>query len=177
MTKLLGEGKTDLLKGFVSKKTNRKFEAFLVVKDGGTAFEFAPRERKGKAKDGKPKEPAPKIDFTGQEAAGQMPEVRRQGLRRPQAVTSARSRRSDKRACKFKIGKEILQQPIDRAQVQKLLAAEQDRSAREIHLQGRQAVPRLPRDGREGQGHLRLPAARRGIGNGWLSVTLQTFTS
>ena len=40
MKKLLAEGKTDLLKGFVSKKTNRKFEAFLVIKDGGTAFEF-----------------------------------------------------------------------------------------------------------------------------------------
>ncbi|MGH7990761.1 MAG: DNA topoisomerase, partial [Limisphaerales bacterium] len=39
--KMLNEGKTDLLKGFVSKKTNRKFEAFLILKDGGTAFEFA----------------------------------------------------------------------------------------------------------------------------------------
>jgi len=37
-----------LLKGFISKKTGRKFEAFLVVKDGGTAFEFVPRERKSK---------------------------------------------------------------------------------------------------------------------------------
>ena len=46
VTKLLAEGKTDLLKGFVSKKNNRKFEAFLVIKDGGTAFEFLPRERK-----------------------------------------------------------------------------------------------------------------------------------
>ena len=50
--KLLAEGKTDLLKRFISKKTNRKFEAFLVVKDGGTAFEFPPRERKTKAKGG-----------------------------------------------------------------------------------------------------------------------------
>ncbi len=44
--KLLGEGKTELLRGFISKKTGRKFEAFLVLKDGGTAFEFAPREKK-----------------------------------------------------------------------------------------------------------------------------------
>ena len=47
--KLLATGKTDLLKGFVSKKNNRKFEAFLVLKDGKTAFEFAPREKKGRA--------------------------------------------------------------------------------------------------------------------------------
>ena len=56
--KLLAEGKTDLLKGFVSNKTNRKFEAFLVLKDGGTAFEFPPRERKSRAKDAKPKRTA-----------------------------------------------------------------------------------------------------------------------
>ena len=52
VVKLLAEGKTDLLKGFVSKKNNRKFEARLILKDGGTAFEFAPREKKGKGKDG-----------------------------------------------------------------------------------------------------------------------------
>src|ERR1019366_1178093 len=62
--KLLADGKTDLLKGFISKKTNRKFEAFLITKDGKTAFEFAPRERRGKTKTG---EPPPKIDFTGKE--------------------------------------------------------------------------------------------------------------
>ena len=49
--KLLAEGKTDLLKGFVSNKTNRKFEAYLIVKDGKTGFEFKPREKKGKAQD------------------------------------------------------------------------------------------------------------------------------
>ena len=54
--KMLETGKTDLLTKFISKKNNRAFEAFLVIKDGGTAFEFAPREPKaGKAKDGKPK--------------------------------------------------------------------------------------------------------------------------
>ncbi len=69
--KLLGEGKTDLLKGFISKKTNRKFEAFLALKDGKTAFEFVPREKKGKG--GKPAEPPPKIDFTGKAQVGKCP--------------------------------------------------------------------------------------------------------
>ena len=39
----------------------------------GTAFEFAPREKKGKAKDGTPREPLPKIDFTGKESIGKCP--------------------------------------------------------------------------------------------------------
>src|SRR4029077_16400797 len=69
--KLLAEGKTDLLKGFVSKKTNRKFEAFLVGKDGTTAFEFAPREKKSKS--AASKEPQPKIDFTGKTVVGKCP--------------------------------------------------------------------------------------------------------
>src|SRR6202142_2831068 len=71
--KLLVEGKTDLLTKFISKKNNRAFKAFLVVKDGGTAFEFPPREAKGRAKAGAPREPLPKIDFTGKEPLGQCP--------------------------------------------------------------------------------------------------------
>ena len=48
MTKLLKEGKTDLLPGFVSQRTRRPFKAFLVRgKDGKVGFEF--EERKGKA--------------------------------------------------------------------------------------------------------------------------------
>jgi len=47
MSKLLTDGKTDLLKGFVSNKTKRKFSAFLVRKpDGGVGFEFEPRAPK-----------------------------------------------------------------------------------------------------------------------------------
>jgi DNA topoisomerase-3 len=41
MAKLLTEGKTELLKGFVSARTRRKFSAFLVRgKDGKVGFEF-----------------------------------------------------------------------------------------------------------------------------------------
>ena len=48
MLKLLSEGKTDLLKGFVSARTRRKFSAFLVRgKDGKVGFEFEPRKPKG----------------------------------------------------------------------------------------------------------------------------------
>src|SRR5476651_1134321 len=74
--KMLETGKTDLLTKFISKKNNRAFKAFLVIKDGGTAFEFEPREKKGKAKDGTPREPLPKIDFTGKEFIGKCPKCK-----------------------------------------------------------------------------------------------------
>ena len=48
MSKLLNEGKTDLLPGFISQRTRRPFKAFLVRgKDGKVSFEF--EERKAKA--------------------------------------------------------------------------------------------------------------------------------
>ena len=44
MKKLLTEGRTDLLDGFVSSRTRRKFKAFLVPDASGKiGFEFAPR--------------------------------------------------------------------------------------------------------------------------------------
>jgi DNA topoisomerase-3 len=52
MTKLLATGKTDLLEGFVSNKTRRKFKAYLAYdkKEGKVTFEFEPRA----ARPGKP---------------------------------------------------------------------------------------------------------------------------
>ncbi|SFC17764.1 DNA topoisomerase III [Collimonas sp. OK412] len=48
MVKLLNDGKTDLLPGFISQRTRRPFKAFLVKgKDGKVSFEF--EERKAKA--------------------------------------------------------------------------------------------------------------------------------
>jgi hypothetical protein len=47
---LLNQGKTPLKK-FISKRTNRGFEAFLVAdKDKGWWFEFPPRKPKGPKK-------------------------------------------------------------------------------------------------------------------------------
>lgn len=51
MSKLLNEGKTDLLTAFVSQRTRRAFKAYLVRgKDGKTSFEFEPRKEKVPAK-------------------------------------------------------------------------------------------------------------------------------
>ena len=56
MSKLLTEGKTDLLKGFVSNRTKRKFSAFLVRgADGKTSFEFEPRAPKAPKAEKAPK--------------------------------------------------------------------------------------------------------------------------
>ncbi len=50
MRKLLAEGRTDLLPGFVSQRTRRKFKAFLVRgPDGRIGFEFTARSPRGKA--------------------------------------------------------------------------------------------------------------------------------
>jgi DNA topoisomerase-3 len=119
--KLLAEGKTDLFKGFISKKTGRKFEAFLVVKDGKVAFEFLPRERKKRAT---PKGPQPKIDFTGLQPIGKCPKCGGNVFDTPAAYICEKSQeksQADEKPCDFKINKEIAQQPIDLAQAQKLL--------------------------------------------------------
>jgi DNA topoisomerase-3 len=61
MQKLLATGKTDLLKGFISNKTRRKFSAYLVrdAKTGKVGFEFEPRAPKAGAKPAKAIEEKP----------------------------------------------------------------------------------------------------------------------
>jgi DNA topoisomerase III len=117
--KLLTEKKTDLLKGFISKKTGRKFEAFLVVKDGGTAFEFVPRERKSKK--GAPKEPEKKIDFTGLQPIGKCPKCGSNVFDTEIGYLCEKAQ-AEKKPCKFRISKEICQRPIPVEEAQKLLA-------------------------------------------------------
>jgi DNA topoisomerase-3 len=51
MAKLLNDGKTDLLPGFISQRTRRPFKAFLTRgKDGKISFEFEERKAKAPAK-------------------------------------------------------------------------------------------------------------------------------
>ena len=123
VTKLLAEGKTDLLKGFVSKKTNRKFEAFLKFDGTKVSFEFAPREKKFPGKGAKKGEatPAVKLDFTGQEPLGKCPKCKGNVFEGPESYLCERSQLDEKK-CTFKTGKLVLQQPVDRDQVKKLLA-------------------------------------------------------
>lgn len=120
VAKLLAGGRTDLLDKFVSKRNGRAFKAFLVLgQDGKVGFEFEKRERKT-PKAG-PREPKPKLDFTGQEPVGKCP---RCGGRVFESETDylCEQSQADKKPCKFKTGKTILQRPIEREQVAKLLA-------------------------------------------------------
>jgi DNA topoisomerase-3 len=60
MQKLLKDGRTDLLDGFVSNRNGRKFKAFLVKQpDGKVGFEFAPRAAKAGAEAAPRKTAAP----------------------------------------------------------------------------------------------------------------------
>jgi DNA topoisomerase-3 len=119
--KLLAEGKTDLLRGFISKKTNRKFEAFLALKDGKVSFEFAPREKKGRG--AKSSTPPVKIDFTGKEVVGKCPKCGGQVFDTETGYICERSQMETK-PCRFSINKTILEQPVDAVQARKILATQ-----------------------------------------------------
>lgn len=122
MAKLLSVRKTDLLEKFVSKRNGRTFKAHLVLdKEGAISFEFAPREAKGKARAAKAKEPKVKLDFTGQESLGVCPICGGAVFEGESEYLCANSQAETKR-CKFKVGKTILNQPIERAQATRLIA-------------------------------------------------------
>jgi DNA topoisomerase-3 len=117
--KLLTTGKTDLLDKFISKK-GRPFKAYLVVKDGKTAFEFEPRGEK-KTKSDKPKEPTPKIDFTGKPVVATCPACNGKVYETDDKYICENSQ-ADKKACKFEVKKVVCQVPIDHAQLNKLIS-------------------------------------------------------
>ncbi len=116
--KLLTVRRTDLLEKFISKK-GRPFKAFLVLKpDGKVGFEFEPRAaRKGASE--KPKEAPPKADFSKAEPLAVCPICGGRVFEIDSQYVCEKSQ-ADKKPCKFKVGKIILQQPIDREQLKKL---------------------------------------------------------
>ncbi|MBI1841542.1 MAG: DNA topoisomerase III [Verrucomicrobia bacterium] len=123
VAKLLSTGKTDLLVSFISKKNNRPFKAFLVVgKDKKIGFEFPPRESKAgkKGAGARKKEPEAKIDFTGLQPIGKCPACGGHVFEGPESYVCEKSQ-AEAKPCKFKVGKIILQQPVEQAQLIKLL--------------------------------------------------------
>ena len=79
MHKLLETGRTELLKGFVSSRTKRKFSAFLVRgEDGKVGFEFEKKEPKAGAKKAAAEEPAENEESAAKKApAAKKPATRR----------------------------------------------------------------------------------------------------
>jgi DNA topoisomerase-3 len=120
--KLLETGKTDLLNGFVSKRTQRKFEAFLVLKNDEVTFEFPPRKSRGEAKAVKGKEPPAKVDFSGQQPLGKCPKCGGKIFEGPDRYLCERSQAEAKK-CAFKVSKVILHQPVDHSILTTLLTA------------------------------------------------------
>jgi DNA topoisomerase-3 len=118
--KLLAGGRTDLIDKFISKK-NRPFKAFLVVgKDGRVGFEFEPRKGKKSGEPAKPKEPAPRLDFSKAEPLAKCPICGGKVFATNSDYVCEKSQ-ADKKPCKFKVGKDILRQPIDPVQLKKLI--------------------------------------------------------
>src|SRR5947208_12336429 len=119
LKKLLATGKTDLLERFISRK-GRPFKAFLVLTDKkDVGFEFEKRDAKAK-QERKPKEPAPKINFTGKEPVGECPVCGGKIYETDTAYICEHSQ-ADRKPCKFKLSKTILGRDIPKQQAQKLL--------------------------------------------------------
>jgi DNA topoisomerase III len=97
MAKLLNEGKTDLLPGFVSQRTRRPFKAFLVRgKDGKTSFEFEERKAKAPAK-GKA---AAAVAADADEGGEVVTKVAKKAAAKPAAKPAARKAPAKKAAAK-----------------------------------------------------------------------------
>jgi DNA topoisomerase-3 len=97
MTRLLTEGKTELLTGFVSSRTRRKFKAFLVRQpDGKISFEFDNSKARpgkatkgGEAGDGAVKAAAVVASGASEAATAAAPAGKRTATRRPPAKKAA----------------------------------------------------------------------------------------
>ena len=122
MAKLIQTGKSDLLDKFVSR-FGKPFKAFLALKEGKVTFEFEKRDpnKARAARANKPKEPAVKLDFAGQEPLGKCPRCGGRIFEGPEHYLCEKTQ-ADKKPCKFKTGKLICQQPVDHEQLQKLLS-------------------------------------------------------
>jgi DNA topoisomerase-3 len=96
MAKLLNDGKTDLLPGFVSQRTRRSFKAFLTrAKDGKISFEFEERKAKPGAK---PKAAANDAEADGAEGEGAAVAVKTAKKPAAKAATKAAAKPAAKKA-------------------------------------------------------------------------------
>jgi DNA topoisomerase-3 len=120
--KLLTDGKSDLINKFVSNRTGRAFNAFLVIKEGKVSFEFEPRQSKKKTAAKKADDkPAEKISFDGQQSLGECPRCKGRVFASESDYLCEHSQK-DTKPCKFKSGKIVLQQPVEEEQIKKLLS-------------------------------------------------------
>jgi DNA topoisomerase-3 len=118
--KLLTQGRTDLLEKFISKK-GRPFKAFLVLgPEKKVGFEFEARAKKAPGSAKATREPPPKLDLSKAEAVDVCPVCGSRLLDVGDQYLCEKSQ-ADKRPCRLKVSKTILQQAIDREQLHKLV--------------------------------------------------------
>jgi DNA topoisomerase-3 len=117
---LVEKGKTDLIKGFTSKK-GRPFDAFLVRKGPRIAWEFPPRAPKN-GKDGKPVEPKarPQVDLSKARVIGES-KLHRGELVEVDGAYYVRKPDEDNRPV-FKLSKTLCEHEITMDEVKELLA-------------------------------------------------------
>src|SRR4051812_19873082 len=117
---LIEKGKTDLIKGFTSKK-GRPFDAFLVRDGGRIRWEFPPRASKN-GKDGKPTErkPRAKVDLSKAEVVGES-KVHRGELVKLEDAYYVRKPDQDNRQV-FKLPKKLCEHEITDEEVKGLLS-------------------------------------------------------
>jgi DNA topoisomerase-3 len=112
---LLGKKTIGPLQGFISKM-GRPFAAVLkITPEFKLEFDFG----QSSAGDGGSDEP---VDFSGQESLGPCPKCGARVFEQPMAYLCEKSVGPEK-SCDFRSGKVILQQAIERAQMEKLLAS------------------------------------------------------
>lgn len=110
MVKLLNDGKTDLLPGFVSQRTRRPFKAFLTKgKDGKISFEFEERKAKAPAKgkaakvadegaDGAAEDAAPAKKAPAKKAAAAKAPAKAAAVKKPAAKKAPAKKAAPKKA-------------------------------------------------------------------------------
>jgi len=109
---LLGKGTIGPLSGFISKM-GRPFSAVLkLTPEYKLEFDFGQGNDDGSAEEA--------VDFSGQQPVGPCPKCGAQVFEQPMNYLCERATGPEK-SCDFRSGKVILQQPIERAQMEKLL--------------------------------------------------------
>ena len=99
MVKLLNDGKTDLMPGFVSQRTRRPFKAFLVKgKDGKISFEFEERKAKPGAKVKAAAVPDPEEGEEGAKAAAKKAPAKKAAAKKAPAKKAPAKKAAAKKA-------------------------------------------------------------------------------
>ena len=111
---LIAKGKVGPLAGFRSKLGKPFDAAIKLTPEFKPEFDFGPDKLKGNGS-------AAPVDFTGQEPLGKCPKCQHRVFELPMQYVCERAVGPD-RSCAFRAGKLILRQPVERPQMQKLLA-------------------------------------------------------